>query len=269
MKKLIFTRNPLSCDVYGQPCFLVNQRKGLYEAQNNQLLQGALLDGYTVRVGQHLKDWVRQQVVGASAGQKIDVLKIGGGTGAFFDSLKGLVGSYINVEPGQVDLSEKDLERLTHADYATIKCSAEDIPLPDGSVDVVVSIASLDHIPDYQKALREVARLLRIDGVFILTLNNRRSWWKVLLSDTKLLKAREAEIDKEHYFQWSFAECEANLCKHLEITRASTLTFFPFIPKIWRFVLPSADVLGKVFLHRRGANILMVCQKRSQPRALR
>jgi hypothetical protein len=52
MKKLIFTRNPLSCDVYGQPCFLVNQRKGLYEAQNNQLLQGALLDGYTVRVAQ-------------------------------------------------------------------------------------------------------------------------------------------------------------------------------------------------------------------------
>jgi ubiquinone/menaquinone biosynthesis C-methylase UbiE len=263
MKTLTFTRNPISFDQHGQPQFIVDQTNGLSESQDNQLLQDALLDGYISKVAQDLKEWVRHQVVIASRGQKIDLLELGGGTGAFFDSMKGLVGSYINVEPGQVALYEQDLKRLAHHQYGAIKCSAEDIPLADGSVDVVVSIASLDHIPDYQKALREAARLLRNDGVFILTLNNRRSWWKVLLSGSEYLKAREDAIAREHYFQWSFAECQANVCRQFELKTAATMTFFPFVPKLWRLLLPSSDLLGRRLLPQSGANILMVCQRKS------
>ena len=265
MKQLAFTRNPISFDQYGQPQFIVNQTKGLSEDQSNDLLQNALLDGYISKVAHDLKKWVRDQVVTAAREQKIDVLEIGGGNGAFFDSLRDLAGSYVNVEPGRIDLSPQDAHRLEDPNYIAIKCSAEDIPLPDGSLDVVVSIASLDHVPNYRNALSEVFRLLRNDGVFVLTLNNRRSWWKVLLARTNFMKAREEEIAREHYFQWSFADCERNLSQYLEVKSASTTTFFPFVRNAWRLVLPPANALGKLFIPTRGANMLMVCRKVDRP----
>jgi hypothetical protein len=103
--------------------------------------------------------------------------------------------------------------------------------------------------------------LLRKQGMFILTLNNRRSWWKLLLSQTGYLRQREAEIAKEHYFQWSFAECQTFLCEYMNLERMSTVTFFPYVPHAWRYLLPMADFLGKRFLPDYGANILVVSRK--------
>jgi len=57
----------------------------------------------------------------------------------------------------------------------------------------------------------EISRILRKNGKFILTLNNRRSWWKLLLSRTDYLKAREQEVAQEHHFQWSFLRCKSSL----------------------------------------------------------
>lgn len=47
---------------------------------------------------------------------------------------------------------------------------AEEIPKPDGSYDVVISVNSLDHMIDPDTVLREVRRVLRPDGVFLLGL---------------------------------------------------------------------------------------------------
>lgn len=73
----------------------------------------------------------------------------------------------------------------------------QEIPLEDESVDVVISTASLDHIPDYRKALAESKRLLKMNGFFILTINSRSSWWKLLLSGTDYVRKRNSEIAKE------------------------------------------------------------------------
>src|SRR5262245_46549868 len=127
MKMLTFTRSPQSLDAYGQPCFLVNQTKGLSESQSNQLIESAFLDGYTERVAHSLKAWVREQIVQASNGKKVDVLEIGGGNGDFCDSVKDIVSSYINIEPGEVELSNGDVQRLAEPDFVTLKCSAEEI----------------------------------------------------------------------------------------------------------------------------------------------
>lgn len=261
MLQLPFTRSPDYFDEYHQPCFSVNQTKGLSEEQSNQLLERALADGYTAKVAEVLQDWVTSQVKSRSQGKKADLLEIGGGCGSFFDCVKENAGTYVNVDPGRVTLSQPDLDRLADPRFQTIKCSAEEIPLAAESVDMVLSIASLDHLPDYQKALREISRVLRKDGQLVLTLNNRRSWWKALLSGTSFLKSREEMIAREHYFQWSFSECILNLSKFFEITSACSVTFFPFVPQVWRLALPVSDVLGKAFARKYGANILAVCQK--------
>lgn len=45
---------------------------------------------------------------------------------------------------------------------------AESLPLPDASVDLVVSTLSFHHWGDQAEALREIARVLRLGGHFIL-----------------------------------------------------------------------------------------------------
>src|ERR1700730_9051835 len=81
-------------------------------------------------------------------------------------------------------------------------------------------------------------------------------------SGTHYIKDREKQIAKEHYFQWSFSECESNLSEFFSINYMCTTTFIPFVPKIWKYLLPVSDSLGEHLLRKYGANILAVCQKR-------
>ncbi|MDQ3075852.1 MAG: methyltransferase domain-containing protein [bacterium] len=46
------------------------------------------------------------------------------------------------------------------------------IPLEDGSVDVVVSFETIEHIKDYEKFMSEIKRVLKPDGVLILSTPN-------------------------------------------------------------------------------------------------
>jgi ubiquinone/menaquinone biosynthesis C-methylase UbiE len=262
MVQLKLTAPPAYFDEYDQPCYPAPQRKGLSEYQNNHLLAEALANGYVTALSVTLHRWITQQVAIVSAGRKVDLLEIGGGRGSLFEWVRDSANTYINIEPGRIVFREPDLERLKDPRYTCIKCSAEEIPLEDESIDAVISTASLDHIPDYLKALGEIKRLLKKDGVLILTINSRSSWWKLLLSGTDYIKEREKQIANEHYFQWSFSECESNLSEFFSINYMCTTTFIPFIPKIWKYILPVSDRLGEHLLRKYGANILAVCQKR-------
>jgi ubiquinone/menaquinone biosynthesis C-methylase UbiE len=261
MFDLQLTSEPLYYDEHQQPCYVVRQEKGLIQSQDNHLLAGALADGYTAAVAETLLGWIQRQVSRHSAGRALDILEIGGSSGEFFERVKDLARTYVNVEPGRVPLSGAALGRLADDRYMCVKCSAEEIPLPDESVDVIVSVASLDHVPDYRKALAESRRLLREGGLLVLTLNNRRSWWKRLLSRTDYLRRREEEIAREHYFQWSFDECRSRLAEFIPVAEMRTTTFVPFVPKAWRYLLPAADAAGGRLFTKLGANILAVCEK--------
>lgn len=48
----------------------------------------------------------------------------------------------------------------------------ERIPLDDNSVDVVVTYETIEHIPDYKKFMKEVSRVLRPDGLAIVSTPN-------------------------------------------------------------------------------------------------
>ena len=269
MFKVKFTTTPDGYDEYQQPYFIVHQTKGLLGNQNNDLLTGSKNDGYTKAVADKLYLWIYQQVEDFSNGRKkLDVLEIGGGQGHYFEWVKDFVNTYINIEPSRIFLDSRAQARVKNPMYLGLKCSAENIPLGDESVDVILSNASLDHIPDYHLALSECSRLLRHKGLFIFTLNNRRSWWKVLLSRTAFLKRREEVIFREHYFQWSYAQCRSELSKYLNINYMTTVTFMPFVPKIWRLLLPLVDLLGQHCLSHYGSNILVVCQKKRSSRTL-
>ncbi len=262
MLQLKLRTAPAYYDPYGLPCYATPQAKGLSEFQDNQLIKGALVEGYTAAVAATLFRLVKQEVLAAAARPGTpDVLEIGGGVGRFFDALKQEVGTYINIEPGLTIIDEQTLAQLNNPKHQVIRCSAEEIPLYDASVDIVIAVASFDHIPDCRKALAEVRRLLREGGAFILVLNNRRSWWKLLLSRTEYLRRREEEIAKEHYFQWSLADCAAQLSEFLTVRKIYSDSYCPYVPRVWRYVLPVCDVVGRRLIPRYGANIIAVCRK--------
>lgn len=95
------------------------------------------------------------------------VLEIGLGSGFTLQRIAAVAGKCYGL-----DLSEQTimLNQNRKAIFALdrlelIQASATDIPLPDQSVDCVVSIGCLHHIPDIDLALGEIARVLKPGGV--------------------------------------------------------------------------------------------------------
>lgn len=67
-----------------------------------------------------------------------------------------------------IDLGTIELARQRHGDVAEFRHgNAERIPLDDDTVDVVVSMATIEHVPDDVAFVREIQRVLRPGGRFI------------------------------------------------------------------------------------------------------
>ncbi|MFW6199113.1 MAG: methyltransferase domain-containing protein [Gemmatimonadota bacterium] len=98
-----------------------------------------------------------------------EVLDVGSGSGTdvlIASRLVGPGGSVIGLDMTRA-MREK-LEDIAEAagieNVRTLEGSAEDIPLPDGSVSVVTSNGVLNLVPDKEKAAREIHRVLRPGG---------------------------------------------------------------------------------------------------------
>ena len=49
-----------------------------------------------------------------------------------------------------------------------VRAGAESIPFPDGHFDVVVSMNSLDHVHDVDRAIAEMGRVAKVGGIMLL-----------------------------------------------------------------------------------------------------
>ena len=105
----------------------------------------------------------RAKVVPAASGQ---VLEIGYGSGLnlpFYDSA--LVQRLWALDPAEEMWAlarEKALRAAFPVEF--LKASAEEVPLPDHTVDTVVVTYTLCTVPDAQRALAQAARVLRPNG---------------------------------------------------------------------------------------------------------
>ena len=105
----------------------------------------------------------RAKVVPAASGQ---VLEIGFGSGLnlpFYDSA--LVQRLWALDPAEEMWAlarEKALRAAFPVEF--LKASAEEVPLPDHTVDTVVVTYTLCTVPDAQRALAQAARVLRPNG---------------------------------------------------------------------------------------------------------
>ena len=97
------------------------------------------------------------------------VLDVGSGSGTdalIASQLVGVSGKVIGLDMSEAmrDKLRSNASALGAANLDVIEGNAEEIPLPDGLVDVVTSNGVLNLVPDKAKAIREIARVLKPSG---------------------------------------------------------------------------------------------------------
>ncbi len=105
----------------------------------------------------------------ASSFSKGKLLDIGGASGLFFSFLNS------DIQPILLDISyNMCLEaKLNHG--ANVVCAdAEKLPFPDNSFDTVVSLETIYYLDKPLNLVIEVERVLRSNGVFVLSFYNSR-----------------------------------------------------------------------------------------------
>ena len=139
---------------------------------------------------------IRQRVVPWAQGE---VLEIGVGPGVNFvhyDRAKVAKIYALEPNPGMLRRAEEQ-RRRTQLDIEFLDLPGERIPLPDASVDTVLSTFTLCTIPGVVAAIQGVGRVLRPDGKFIFFEHG-------LSPDSSVRRWQERT---EPFFQWAFEGC--------------------------------------------------------------
>lgn len=143
---------------------------------------------------------VRSQYLGAAEGE---ILEIGFGSGLNVPHLSQRVRRLYAVEPADAAwrIARSTVDRAPFPVERTGR-TAEAIPLPDDSVDEAISSFSLCTIPDVERALREVRRVLRPGGTFRFVEHGRSgdpriSRWQDRLDPVQRLLAGGCHLNRE------------------------------------------------------------------------
>ena len=72
-----------------------------------------------------------------------------------------------------VDISESAIEnaklKYTRSNIEFLKGSTSNIPMPNNSVDVILSFETIEHHDEHHQMMQEFKRVLKTDGVLILS----------------------------------------------------------------------------------------------------
>lgn len=142
------------------------------------------------------------------------VLDIGCGTGREI----GLLKEHTKADFTAADISEEMLKitKKKHPDVETVQADINSMPFKDEEFDVVVAAFVIVHIKNIHKAFKEVDRVLKPGGIFVLTNINQRKAPKLQVENekiviksfyhipdhvTKALKESFFEIEKEEFVE--------------------------------------------------------------------
>jgi len=99
-----------------------------------------------------------------------------------------------------VDYLEENIEICSRYGLRAVRGDLYDLELADRSVDAALLQEVIEHLRDPDTAVREIHRILRPGGKFILVFPNDRTWqfvWRIML------RSREANYDYGHVRQWT------------------------------------------------------------------
>jgi SAM-dependent methyltransferase len=102
------------------------------------------------------------------------VLECGCGTGRFWDNdalPRSLSITLTDLSPGMVDEATSRVHQLGFADVVSQACDVQALPFDDGAFDVVIANHMLYHVPDPDRGVAELARVVDRGGVVLAATN--------------------------------------------------------------------------------------------------
>ncbi len=127
----------------------------------------------SVVLDSRLRRWVQppaQVVAWAKIQPGMHVLELGPGPGTFTLEIAGRVGdggrvTAVDISPAMIARLEAKIEQAGAPNVTARVASAYELPLPDASADRAFMITVLGEIPDRDRALAEIGRVLKPDGL--------------------------------------------------------------------------------------------------------
>jgi SAM-dependent methyltransferase len=127
------------------------------------------------------------------------------GPGRVLDLGSGVGHSYDRLAPRETVGVDLDPEALAGQQRQTVVADMRALPFPDRSFASVLSIQSIEHVPDPERVLREVTRVLEPEGAAVFVTPNRLTF------------ARPDEIiDPYHYVEYDAEQLRALCEPHFE-----------------------------------------------------
>jgi ubiquinone/menaquinone biosynthesis C-methylase UbiE len=105
--------------------------------------------------------------------------------------------SEISVEYAKQNYGAKNIEFLAG--------DGEKIPLKDNSVDIVTTFETIEHIPDYRQFMNEVSRILKDDGLLVISTPNDLEF---------------AEGNHFHLHEFEYEELKSLIAQHFKYTES-------------------------------------------------
>ncbi|WP_280437421.1 class I SAM-dependent methyltransferase [Nocardia carnea] len=135
---------------------------------------------------------------GSGAGLGDDAVDIGCGPGKLVRALGeqvGPLGSVVGIDPSAAAIDYNN-RRDTRPNHRYIQAPAQDLPLPDASVDVVTCTFVMHHIPEEHReaAIAEMWRVLRPGGRLLLADAHPGPWLRFLFT-----RAAHGDHDKDPF----------------------------------------------------------------------
>lgn len=160
-------------------------------------------------VRDRMLDWTVSALMKAAGRPRFhNVLEIGCGAGAGIESITRCLRAELPESIDAFDLDPKQVERarsrlLPQSSLPKLRLSvgdAERIDAPDASYDAVFEFTIFHHIPDWQRALCEVARVLRPGGFFLFEELSREFFHDV--GPLSWLLRRYTDHPWDYMFDW-------------------------------------------------------------------
>lgn len=119
--------------------------------------------------------------------------------------------------------SRKKQQELKIKNIKFLKIDAnKELPFKNNSFDVVLAHDVLEHLKNHRKTTKEIIRVLKKPGLFLLALPNKETSWKKLKKQAGLF----AFSDRGHLREWSLKEID-NFSKefNLELVRKEPIVY--------------------------------------------
>lgn len=178
------------------------------------------------------------ELIAPTKGKRI--LEIGcglGGSAPLITECKEFIGTDLS----EIAMSQANTAFGDKPNFRFLPMDAMDLKFDDGQFDIVLAREVIEHLPEPQKAIREAFRVLKPNGLFLVTSPNRDS---LHLRVNRMLGHADFKCCYDHIREYAFKEAEEMLTKEgfaIRDTRGIFLLPYWGIPDIDLYVRHLTD----------------------------